>query len=114
RRVDQVSIYTLTNAPSPAALREQLQVLGWMADFVLRARPIVARTGSCFATLFLAWGYLVLVFGVLFIGGMLAAVLFFNQPLNVNGGQVGKLQAAGVLGGFLLLLVTLSGFWTLA
>jgi hypothetical protein len=111
RLVDEGGILTLTNAPSPEALRRQLQVLGGMADFVLRARPVVARTGSCFGTLFMAWGYLVLVFGVVFIGGMLTAVLFFNQPLNVNGAQVGKLQAAGFLVGFLLVWVALSVLW---
>src|SRR5262249_249349 len=111
RLIDEGGILTLTNAPTPEALREQLQVLGGMADFVLRARPVLARTGSCFGPLFMAWGYLVLVFGVLFIGGMPAAVLVFNQPLNVNGAQVGKLQAAAFLAGFLLVWVTLSILW---
>src|SRR5215471_12260388 len=86
RVIDNLDAPMLTNMPSPESLREPLRVLGGMADFVVSARPVVARLGSCFGTLWMAWGYLALAFGVLLIGGMFVATVVFNQPLNVNGG----------------------------
>ena len=111
RLVSDAGAPTLTNVPSVESVREQLQPLGDMAEFVIRARPVVARATSCLGSLWMAWGYLALAFGVLFIGGMFVVIVLFNQPLNLNGGQAGKFEAAAFLAGFLLAWVAICGVW---
>jgi hypothetical protein len=111
RFVDNGDAPTLTNVPSAESVREQLRPLGDMADFVIRARPVVARAGSCLGSLWMAWGYLALAFGILFIGGMFVAIVLFNKPLILNGAPAGKLEGAGFLAGFLLAWVAICGVW---
>jgi hypothetical protein len=102
---------TLTNAPSAESIRERLQVLGEMADFVIRTRPVVARAGIWLGRVWISIGYVFLVFGVLFIGGMFVATVIFNRPFDVNGQPAGKWESALFLAGFLVVWVGICGTW---
>ncbi len=101
----------ITNAPSQERLEEQVAELGPMGAALLEAGPVTARVGSCFSSATTAIGWIFLVFGVVFIGAMAAAVFVFNQPFNFNGKPAGKDVAALFLGGFFAVWVTFCLVW---
>lgn len=111
RVIDDCGTQIVTNAPSATTQREKLEALGSAGEFVVKALPVVARTGSCFSVLWMTAGYVFLIFGVLFIGGMFIATVFLNQPFQINGQPAGKADAMIFLGGFLAFWVLFCSSW---
>ncbi|MSR60351.1 MAG: hypothetical protein EXS05_22370 [Planctomycetaceae bacterium] len=100
--------------PTTESLLDQVRILGPVGETLVKRAPAIARAGSCLGSLWIGFGWAMLLLGVLFLGGMLVATLLFNRPIDINGKPAANGDAALFLGLFMAFWIAFFGLWIFA